>query len=223
METRDSGNQRSLRRLWHLAVALLLVLLCGVVLAVLLRWWTNHRYSRDVYTLETVPPKPVAIVFGAGVYPDGRLSPVLEDRVYTAVQLYTTGKVRKLLMTGDNRTLDYNEPQHMREYALALGVPDEDIVLDYAGRRTYDSVYRARHIFGVDSAILVTQAYHLDRAIFTADGLGLDAVGISADRRDYALITHYWWREMVATALAAIQVYITHPVPVLGEALPIFG
>jgi SanA protein len=130
--------------------------------------------------------------------------------------------VQKLLLTGDNRTLEYNEPQHMRDYALSLGVPDEDIVLDYAGRRTYDSIYRARHIFEVDAAILVTQAYHLDRALFTADGLGIDAVGVSADRRDYFLITRYWWREMVATALAAIEVYITHPVPVLGETLPIF-
>jgi len=75
----------------------------------------------------------------------------------------------------------------------------------------------------VDAAILVTQAYHLDRALFTAHGLGLDVVGVSADRRDYLNITQYWWREVLATALAAVEVYITHPVPVLGEELPIFG
>jgi SanA protein len=136
--------------------------------------------------------------------------------------LYRAGKVRKLLMTGDNRQVEYNEPGHMREYALELGVPDADIVLDYAGRRTYDSCYRARHIFGVDAAILVTQAYHLDRALFTANGLGIDAVGVAADRRDYAFITQYWWREMLATGLAAVEVYITHPEPVLGDPLPIF-
>jgi SanA protein len=198
------------RALWRWLGRLALALLLCLVLVVLLRWWTNYRYSRE------------AIVFGAGVYPNGQLSPVLEDRVYTAVQLYTAGKVQKLLLTGDNRTLDYNEPQHMRDYALALGVPDEDIVLDYAGRRTYDSIYRARHIFEVEAAIHVTQAYHLDRALFTAEGLGIDAAGVSADRRDYFFITRYWWREMVATALAAIEVYITHPVPVLGETLPIF-
>jgi SanA protein len=208
--------------LWRWLGRLALTLLLGLLLVVLLRWWTNYRYSREVYSLEVVPARPVAIVFGAGVYPNGQLSPVLEDRVYTAVQLYTSGKVQKLLLTGDNRTLDYNEPQHMRDYALALGVPDEDIVLDYAGRRTYDSIYRARHIFEVDAAILVTQAYHLDRALFTAQGLGIDAVGVCADRRDYFFITQYWWREMVATALAAVEVYVTHPVPVLGETLPIF-
>jgi len=197
--------------------------LVGIALVVLLRWWTNYRFGRDVYTLDSAPARPVAIVFGAGVWPGGQLSPVLEDRVYTGAQLYHAGKVQKLLMTGDNRTVDYNEPAHMREYALELGVPDEDIVLDYAGRRTYDSLYRARHIFRVDAAILVTQAYHLDRALFTAHGLGLDVVGVSADRRDYLYITQYWWREMLATALAAVEVYITHPVPVLGEELPIFG
>ncbi len=195
-------------------------LICAF-LVVLLRWWTNQHYGKAIYTIETAPSRPIAIVFGAGVWPDGRLSPVLEDRVYTAVLLYRAGKVRKLLMTGDNRFADYNEPQHMREYAQALGVPDEDIVLDYAGRRTYDSCYRARHIFAVDSAILVTQSYHLDRALFTGNGLGIDAVGVAADRRDYQHIEHYWWRELAATALAAVEVYVTRPLPVLGERLPI--
>ena len=116
----------------------LLAILLGVALVVLLRWWTNYRFAETCIVRMASPPVRLAIVFGAGVWPGGQLSPVLEDRVYTAVRLYNAGKVRKLLMTGDNRTLDYNEPQHMREYALELGVPDEDIVLDYAGRRTYD-------------------------------------------------------------------------------------
>ena len=140
----------------------------------------------------------------------------------TAVELYRLGKVEKLLMTGDNRTLDYNEPAQMRAHAMTLGVPADDIVLDYAGRRTYDSCYRARHIFCLTEATLVTQSYHLDRALFTANGLGIDAVGVPADRRDYLYIKYYWWREMLATALAWFQVYISHPTPVLGEKLPIF-
>jgi len=206
-----------------LVVAILAAILIGGVAGVLgLRAWTDWRYRRDTYALADVPPRPVAIVFGAGVYPDGRLSPILADRVATAAELYRIGKVDKLLMTGDNRFVDYNEPGYMRAYALQLGVPSEDIVLDYAGRRTYDSCYRARHIFGVDAAILVTQAYHLDRALFTADGLGIDAVGVPADQRDYMLIRHYWVRELAATAMAGWQVYITHPLPVMGEPLPIF-
>jgi SanA protein len=197
-------------------------ILVSAALAVLgLRAWTDWRYRRDTYAVADVPARPVAIVFGAGVYPDGRLSPILADRVTTAVELYRTGKALKLLMTGDNRFVDYNEPGYMRAYALQLGVPDEDIVLDYAGRRTYDSCYRARHIFGVDAAILVTQAYHLDRALYTANRLGIDAVGVPADRRDYMFIRRYWTRELAATAVAWWQLNISHPLPVLGDKLPI--
>ncbi len=207
---------------WMRIVLVLALLPVALALAVMgLRGWTDYVYARRVFTLEAAPARSVAIIFGAGVWPDGRLSAVLEDRVYTAVQLYRAGKVGKLLMTGDNRTLDYNEPGHMRAYALALGVPDEDIVLDYAGRRTYDSCYRARAIFDVRDAILVTQAYHLDRALFTARNLGIDAVGVSADRRDYVRIRHYWWRELAATAVAWWQVKVSHPLPVLGDPLPI--
>jgi len=120
---------------------------------------------------------------------DGRPTPALADRVWTAAALYKAGKVRKLLMSGDNRFINYNEPETMRQYALAQGVPDEDIVLDYAGRRTYDTCYRAEHIFGVQDAILVTQWFHLDRALYTCGKLGIDAVGVAADRRDYATTT----------------------------------
>jgi len=205
-------------------VARSLATLCVLALAFLvaLRWWTDHRYKRLIYTTESVPPQQVAIVFGAGVWPDGRLSDMLADRVYTAVQLYQRGKVQKLLMTGDNRFIYYNEPKHMHDYAVTLGVPDEDIVLDYAGRRTYDSCYRAKYIFGVSNAILVTQAYHIDRALFTANRLGIDAVGVAADRKDYLAIKGYWRRELFATALAWWQVTITRPEPVLGDKLPIF-
>ena len=194
-----------------------------VCIPIVLRWWTDARYKRHIYAPDEAPAKSVAIVFGAGVWPDGTLSAVLEDRVYTAAELYHRGAVKKLLMTGDNRFVNYNEPQHMREYALELGIPDEDIVLDYAGRRTYDSCYRARHIFCVEDAILVTQAYHLDRALFIGDHLGLDVVGVAADRRPYVYIRTYWWRELFATTLAYWEVLLTRPEPVLGKQLPIFG
>lgn len=193
-----------------------------VAFVVGLRWWTDHHYSGRIYAVADVPPKSVAIVFGAGYWPGGVLSDILADRVETAVALYHAGKVQKLLMTGDNRTLDYNEPGRMLDYALSLGVPREDIVLDYAGRRTYDSCYRAKHIFMVDDAILVTQEYHLDRALFTADSLGLDVVGVAADRRQYSLVQSYWWRDVLATARAWWDLKIAKPLPVMGDPLPIF-
>jgi len=201
---------------------LILLLLLASSIPLILRWWTDARYKNRIYTVESVPSLPAAIVFGAGVWPSGKLSAVLEDRVVTAVELYHQGKVQKLLFTGDNSTMQYNEPGHMRSYALQLGVPDEDIVLDYAGRRTYDSCYRAREIFGLHEAILVTQSFHLDRALFIADRLGLDVVGVEADRRQYTYIQRYWWREFFATSLAYWEVLVARPKPILGDKLPIF-
>jgi SanA protein len=204
------------------ALALLgLAVLC-VAVPFALRAWTDLRYKGRIYTVETVPPRRVAVVFGAGVWPGGQLSPVLADRVDTAIALYRLGKAEKLLFTGDNSTIYYNEPQHMREYAVARGVPAGDIVLDYAGRRTYDSCYRARHIFCVRDAILVTQAYHLDRALFTASHLGINAVGVGADQRTYVYLERYWRRELLATTLAWWEVLLNRPAPIMGDPLPIF-
>jgi vancomycin permeability regulator SanA len=122
--------------------------------------------SRLYTDLSSIPGKKVAIVFGAGLWRDGSPTPVLRDRVATAADLYFAGKVEKLLFSGDNRIVEYNEPAAMRAYALQLGVPDEAIVLDYAGRRTYDTCYRARAIFGVKEAVLVTQKFHRRACIF---------------------------------------------------------
>ena len=165
----------------------------------------------------------IAIVFGAGLERSGGPTPILYDRVATAVDLYKAGKVNKLLLTGDNRFVNYNEPEAMRQTALQLGVPDSDLVLDYAGRRTYDSCYRAREIFGVSRAILVTQAFHLDRAMYLCDALGIDSIGVMADRRDYAASSETWWsiREAAATVAAWLDVNVLKPTPVLGEKLPI--
>jgi SanA protein len=177
-----------------------------------------------IKTMESAKTTKVAIVFGAGLQRDGSPSPVLQDRVASAVQLYKTGKVEKLLMSGDNRFVDYNEPGAMQAFAISLGVPQEDIVLDYAGRRTYDTCYRALHIFGVKEAILVTQRYHLPRALFTCNGMGLDATGVTANLREYRKFSRLIWnlRELPATTMALWQVWFSHPMPVMGDAEPIF-
>jgi SanA protein len=182
-------------------------------------------YSQSlIRSVESVEPAPVAIVFGAGLTRSGEPTPVLRDRVQTAADLYFAGKVKKLLMSGDNRTVDYNEPGAMRDYAIGLGVPVEDIILDYAGRRTYDTCYRARHIFGVEQAILVTQNFHLPRALFTCSAFGIQSSGVSADLRTYSRRSMEFWqiREVAATSQAFIDVYLTRPLPVLGDPEPIF-
>lgn len=196
--------------------------LAGLGLA-LPRLYTALRYQSQIHTVADVPQARVAIVFGAGLQRDGRPAAVLYDRILTAVELYRAGKVDKLLFSGDNRFEYYNEPGAMRAVALELGVPDSDIVLDYAGRRTYDSCYRARVIFGVTEATLVTQAFHLPRALFLCDVLGLSAAGVAADRREYRRSSLAIWnlREVLATAAAVWDVVVARPEPVLGEPLPI--
>ena len=181
--------------------------------------------SPQTFTVDDVPIKRVAIVFGAEVKPDGSPSTVLRDRVETAAALYKNGKVEKLLMSGDNRFVDYNEPESMRRYAVSLGVPNEAIVLDYAGRRTYDTCYRAKEIFKVDSAILVTQGFHLPRALFLCNAFGVEAIGVNSDNYYYLKRLRLFWgfREFFATAQAVWDVYVEHPLPVLGNPEPIFA
>jgi vancomycin permeability regulator SanA len=163
-----------------------------------------------------VPPHRVGLVFGAGVRPGGRLSPMLAERVDAAIELYQAGRIHKLLMSGDNSQVNYDEVSAMRQYALDRGILAEDITLDYAGFSTYESCYRARAIFGVREAVLVTQQFHLARAIYTCQELGVDAVGYSV--RDWGvysnrMLSFYTLREVLATVKALWQVHITQPLP----------
>lgn len=182
-----------------------------------------YSYPRIVQP-EEAPDKRVAIVFGAGLLRDGSPTAVLKDRVRTASRLYQEGRVEKLLMSGDNSSIYYNEPESMRQYALSLGVPDEAIVLDYAGRRTYDTCYRAQKVFGLEEVILVTQKFHLPRAIYTCNQLGLPAIGVPADQREYRQRSLMFWnlRETAATLVALWEIHYSKPEPILGDPEPIF-
>jgi SanA protein len=155
----------------------------GALILILPRLITSLYVWKRTYEVPATPARKVAIIFGAGLTRSGEATPILKDRVETAAKLYFARKVEKLLMSGDNRFVSYNEPEAMRQYALALGVPDIDIVLDFAGRRTYDTCYRAKAIFGVTEAILVTQKFHLSRAIFLCNMLGVGGTGVVSSRQ----------------------------------------
>lgn len=220
-----SGLSDRVRKIFILLTRIFLYLVGAGVLALLLPRLITFVYSLPrTTTVEKAPVRPVVIVFGAGLSRDGSPSPVLRDRVATAARLYFAGKTQKLLMSGDNRFIYHNEPGAMKQYAIDLGVPESDIVLDYAGRRTYDTCYRAGSIFGVSSAILVTQNFHLPRALYSCNLLGIDATGVPADLREYRPRSLAWWhgRELGATLVALLELHITHPVPVLGDPEPIF-
>jgi SanA protein len=197
---------------------------CLALLLVFLPRLITGIYTTDrLYQPPEAPQKRVAIICGAGLRRDGTPTAMLRDRVLTGAELYFSGQVEKLLMSGDNRFADYNEPESMRQFALSIGVPDEAIVLDYAGRRTYDTCYRAKAIFGVENALLVTQGFHLPRAIFLCNMLGMDTLGVEA-------IHCYWngspfvWdvREQFATVAAFLDLYVSNPLPVLGAPEPMF-
>ena len=199
-------------------------------LPLILKASVRHQYGSRIYPqpsgvpLQASPestPWPAAIVFGAGYTPGGRLSDALADRMETAIELYEAGQVHKLLLTGDNRFADYNEPAAMAQYARARGVPADDLVLDYAGRRTYDSCYRAGAIFGLKKAVLVTQAFHLPRALYTCDRLGLEVIGVVADRHRYIRTPWYQLRELFALSRAWLDLNLLRPLPVLGEPIPV--
>lgn len=216
------------KRVVSIVVTFLIVVSLALLAVVVLREGVTRHYDKRIYRRAAeAPVRQAAIVFGAGYWPAGssgdavRLSDVLADRLEVAIELYQAGKVNKLLLTGDNRFVNYNEPAVMAGYALAHGVPREDLVLDYAGRRTYDSCYRAKAIFGVERAVLVTQAFHLPRALFTCDHLGLDVVGVVADRHRYLRERWYRLRETPALVRAWLDVALLKPLPVLGEPIPV--
>lgn len=169
-----------------------------------------------------VPYRPVAIVPGARVYASGNPSPVLEDRLATALELYRRGAVRRILVTGDNGAATYDEVTVMKRWLVAHGVPDEHVVRDHAGFRTLDSMVRAVKVFQVRHAVVVTQRFHMARSLFLARDAGLDAVGALADRSPYTYRRRYALREVGARVVAVFDAWVFRRRPrYLGPPIPV--
>ncbi|MER5969428.1 ElyC/SanA/YdcF family protein [Streptomyces sp. NPDC002055] len=178
------------------------VLAC--VLALLPMTWLYATTSDRMRDVAGAPSAPVAVVFGAGLF-GGRPTPYLAHRLEAAAELYRQGKVRVVLVTGDNSRTDYDEPDAMRGYLMRHGVPGRHIVSDYAGFDTWDSCARAKRIFGVDRALLVSQGFHIRRALALCGAAGIDAYGVGvAEPQDVT-----WWyggtREIAAAGKAALD------------------
>ncbi len=191
------------------------------VFAPILVYFSTFRIQKQkVYSkVEDVPAKKVAIVFGAGLWADDKPSPILRDRVLAAAKLYEEGKVQKIIMSGDNRFVNYDEPSAMIELAIENGVKKKDLQPDYAGRRTYDTCYRAKHIFELDEAILVTQSFHIIRALHICNALGIDSIGFSSDLSDYPNEKYYEFRDIYALALSMIDINVRKPEVIGGERI----
>ena len=211
---------------WRAAAAA--VVAVAVVLVGAPTAWVQLSPGSRVHTLEDVPDAPVALVLGAGLRPDGTPSPFLSRRLDLARQLYDQGRVRAILVSGDNSRVGYDEPTAMLSWLVEHGVPTDAVVLDYAGFDTHDTCVRAHEVFGVDSAVVVTQDYHLRRALFSCRQAGIDATGVAAssttkDPRDRAI---YRLREVPASVRAALDaitgrqpVHLGPPEPGVGDAL----
>ncbi len=207
-----------------------LIVIVLLLLTALFLWGVHfevHRYDERIIAnparlnTENWPRPRVAVVFGASVFSNGELSPMLEDRVDTAIELYRAKQIDKILVSGDNRHPSYNEPKAMYEYLITHAVDKKDVVIDYAGRSTYETCLRAKEVFGLRHAVLVTQGYHLPRSLFLANELGLDAVGVASDIKLKREVDYQRMREWAAEIKAFFNLRLSPPEAVLGERIPI--
>ena len=162
------------------------------------------------------------LVLGAGIWGD-KPSPMLQDRLDTAIKLYKDGVSNKIIMTGDHGTKEYDEVNIMKDYAINQGIPSEDIFMDHAGFSTYESIYRARDIFKVKKMVIVTQEYHLYRALYIANSLGVKSYGVNSDPRKYAGQMYREVREILARNKDFIYGIVKPKPTYLGKEIPVSG
>lgn len=163
-----------------------------------------------------------AVILGAGVR-EGKPTPMLRDRLLVGIDLYKSGAVKKLIMSGDHGSTDYDEVNIMKSFAVDRGVPDEDIFMDHAGFSTYETIYRAREIFEADNIIIVSQKYHLYRALYIAEKLGIKSVGVSADLDTYRGQTKRDLREILARDKDFFKCLFKPKPTYLGDKIPVSG
>ncbi len=194
--------------------ATVLALCSGVIVCVSILQQIQTQYTNRMFSPQTVQPAPTALVLGASVKLDGTPSDALRDRVTTAVELYRQQKVKNLLMTGDNGAFHVNEVATMKRLAVEAGVPEQDVLVDEHGYRTYESCKRAVEVFGVTDGIVVTQRFHLSRALYLCSHLGMTKTqGVPADLETYERIFFFTARDFAASLKAWWDINILPPEP----------
>ncbi len=200
-----------------------LIFLGGIIFII----WGVSSYiyestADNIYTkISDLPISNTVIVLGASVHSDGKLSPILQDRVDTALRIFRSGKAKQFLLSGDNRKNDYDEVSAMKNYLIEREVPENLIFTDPAGIDTYDSMYRSNFIYEVPNAIVVTQNFHLPRAMFIANSLGLDYIGIPATAKHYDTQSSLIRREKLANLKAVWEVIINQTPNNMGDKKPV--
>ncbi len=212
-----------MRLLFRVAGWLLFVGLLFLACTLLANLYVIQRTNSSMYhSLESTPTKSVALVLGASVRSNGDLSPVLRERADMAVALYKKHAVAKILVSGDNSSVAHNEVYPVGKYLLGQGIPTGDVFLDYAGFDTYSSMYRAKNIFGVTSMVVVSQRFHLPRALFVSHMLGIDAVGLDSGNQGENYFTNAL-REIPATVKALYDLAVHRQPRFLGPQFFVTG
>lgn len=198
------------------AVALAIVAVFAVTNAVTIVGSKGSIVSADEASISSAD---AIVVLGASVFADGTPSGILQDRLDDGIALYFAGVAPKLIMSGDNGTESYNEVRVMKQYAIAQGVPSEDIFCDHAGFSTYESMYRAKYVFGCQRIVVATQTYHLYRALWSAKSLGMQAAGVPSDYHEYQKQLQYDIREVPARTKDFFKALFRMPSTYVGDAI----
>ena len=213
-------------KLKPIVMILLCLALVGVIALCSMNGYVKSVAKERIVTVEktaNLEDVDCIIVLGCQVRDDGTLSHMLRDRLMRGLEVYHAGAAPKLLMSGDHGRKEYDEVNAMKQYAIENGVPSEHVFMDHAGFSTYETVYRAKEIFEADKVIIITQEYHLYRALYIADKLGLEAYGVSADLNKYAGQSMRDFREVLARCKDwAMCIFKPEPT-YLGESIPVNG
>lgn len=213
------------KRLKQIMVSLVLIMILGCTTVLIINNHVESVGKSYILSANDVPKADAILVLGAYVFPSGTVSTMLNDRLTVGYELYEQGKAPKLLVSGDHGQKDYDEVNSMKNFLKDKGVPSQNVFMDHAGFSTYESMYRARDIFKAQKIIIVTQEYHLKRAVFVARALGLEAYGVASDKRDYGqAMVMYNLREIAARNKDFLWAKILKPEPTfLGDSIPVFG
>ena len=186
-----------------------------VVLLLACNVWVILSTTNQIFTeLRDVPERKVALVLGTSKrFADGRPNTYFKNRIEAAARLYKEGKVKHLILSGDNRTQYYNEPRDMKQALLARGIPDSAITLDYAGLRTLDSMVRSKKVFGQDELVVVTQKFHSYRAVFIGDYYHMNTVAYAAEELPFRESINILFREFLARPMAVLDLYVLRKNP----------
>lgn len=202
-----------------IAIIIITIIVLGINLYVRISTSKQIIKENDYTALSDVD---CIIILGAGIWED-KPSPILEDRLLEGIKLYQNSVSDKIIMSGDHGRREYDEVNIMKNYAIEKGIPSENIFMDHAGFSTYESIYRAKYIFEAKKVVIVTQEYHLYRALYIANQLGVEAYGVGADPRQYVGATYRELREILARDKDFIKCIFKPEPTYLGDTIPVSG